>query len=106
MRRYLALFLTLYIMALTVQPCVDRDLKCPDMRLQQVHAACPADESAADQHDGCSPFCTCSCCSISMAVSAPTLLPPVTTLPKVITFAYISTPESLYIPPVWEPPRA
>jgi hypothetical protein len=105
MRKLVALFLSLYIVFLTVQPCVDHDLKPPGLQCQQIHATTPASESSADHHDACSPFCTCSCCSLSMAVSGPMALPPAIIVPQVLSFCFITGTESIYVQPVWDPPR-
>lgn len=58
MRMYLSLILALILLGLSFVPCSDSIIALDD--IQHEHA----DHSDETHEEGCSPFCTCECCSI------------------------------------------
>jgi hypothetical protein len=103
MRRSLAAFLAVYVLVLTLAPCVDEEVTCREV--QQIHATSPS-EAQGDHQDTCSPFCTCSCCNISMEVAAPFVFPIITPIRGELTFFFAPRSESFFSPSIWEPPKA
>jgi hypothetical protein len=98
--RYLALLLSVYILALTAIPCVD--LMHPNQAMSQLTV-----EHNTQQHrdcDECSPFCSCNCCASAMVCSLPPLLTQVVvrTVPVQTQYRAPMAPNP-YVP-IWEPP--
>lgn len=62
--RWIITILTFYLMVLSSLPCSDGNNRCEDnsntTEIVQSH------DHNQDQDDHCSPFCYCSCCSISI----------------------------------------
>ena len=54
--------LAIYITALTLYPCSDRDA-CQDELQEGEQVAYIADQAPSDEMDICTPFCICSCCA-------------------------------------------
>ncbi|QQS95532.1 DUF6660 family protein [Sphingobacterium spiritivorum] len=58
-----------YFVALSVVPCSDDINKCEDVSSSRQNAEDPLlHDHNQDQDDYCSPFCQCSCCSVTLAV--------------------------------------
>ena len=104
MRRVLAFFLALYVIALTLDPCVDNEATC-SAATQLVKETGTPDHGNSHQ-DLCSPFCTCNCCSLSMEVAAAFFLPATPVLYSTLPYFFEPRPVSAYPAPVWEPPKA
>lgn len=100
----LAFFLAVYVVALTLNPCVDKEISCPGSHVEN-HGN--SDQGAGDEHkDLCSPFCTCNCCNISMEVAAPMLLPATPILQNTLTYFYNPQLLSVFLPSIWDPPKS
>lgn len=99
--KFLALILCFYISALVLMPCHDQAHGCAvsytELSAPDAHAGCNADQ--------CSPFCTCSCCSVSVVSSTTGFDLPAVTLPvkTLLTFYKEYLPVS-YIS-IWQPPK-
>jgi hypothetical protein len=103
MKGIFAFFLAVYVLSLTLEPCVDKEI-----HLTGSHVACAAESdhgAAADHKNLCSPFCTCSCCNIFMEVAAALILPATPVLHN--TFCYFYDPQltSIFLPAIWDPPK-
>ena len=63
MKRFFHILLSIYIIALTIMPCVDEvhGVSCSET---EVCSTTPGQEH--QDLDQCSPFCDCNCCGISM----------------------------------------
>lgn len=59
---------SIYILALSIMPCSDAFNDCN--RITTVRESTLAHNHQSDHNDFCSPFCTCSCCSISVYPNA------------------------------------
>ena len=104
MKRVVSLFLSIYIILLTLAPCVDNDNDL--IQTGQVTVLNHHSPSHDLQHDGCSPFCTCTCCSISSEVQGAFMEIKDQTLPRFIPFNFTYTFLSSYRFSIWEPPKA
>ena len=97
---------TFYLMALSCFPCSDANNQCVDtsskIAIPQTHA------HNRDNDDNCSPFCYCSCCSVSIASYQfkPFEIeqPKVAFITEKITFRDY-TLISIYYGSVWHPPK-
>jgi len=103
MRRILAFLLSFYILGLVSIPCADKDLNLMDHR--QTHITHEDSGEHAEHHDGCSPFCTCSCCNISMEPVMALLLPSEVTVIRELEFFFLPDFHSDYVLSFWEPPK-
>jgi|WetSurMetagenome_2_1015567.scaffolds.fasta_scaffold254295_2 hypothetical protein len=103
MKRFLSWFLAVYVIVLTLAPCVDEEVTCREV--QQIHATSPSEAQGGNQ-DTCSPFCTCSCCNISMEVAAPFVFHMIAPAPGELTHFFAPRTESFFTPSIWEPPKA
>lgn len=66
--RFTSIILMVYVMVLTFIPCSDR------MTESHTHLHSGTEQSSHQEHhdcskDSCTPFCTCSCCGISLTVA-------------------------------------
>ena len=104
MNRMISLLLSFYIVLLTLAPCVDND----NDAVQPGHVTISTTHSPSDeiQHDGCSPFCSCTCCSISSEILANYMELKDHSLPRFIPFNFTYTFLSSYRFSIWEPPKA
>jgi len=63
--KLLRLILTIYFIALLIMPC--SDVKAQSTEKNQTHISINTEDSHSDStDDGCSPFCFCSCCQITV----------------------------------------
>ena len=99
--RYIALILSVVILALSCLPCADADAS--HMKEHQEISA--SHEQDAGHIDTCSPFCLCTCCA------ALSIHPPLIRVALVIpehaihyTSRYIAAFNEVSLP-VWQPPR-
>lgn len=103
MKGIFAFFLAVYVLALTLEPCVDKEIHHPGS-----HMVCAAEMghgTGADHKDVCSPFCTCSCCNIFMEVAAHLLLPATPIQQNTLGFFYNPQLTSIFLPSIWDPPK-
>ncbi|MGO4708343.1 DUF6660 family protein [Chryseobacterium sp. 2TAF14] len=64
--KFLRLILTIYFIALLIMPCSDVNVKSKIENHTQISLHIE-DSHSNDANDGCSPFCFCSCCQITVA---------------------------------------
>lgn len=66
--KLLPFLFAIYLLALSLMPCTDSSV-CMDGK-ENVHMELASDtDSDHHQHeDTCTPFCSCNCCGISMAI--------------------------------------
>lgn len=100
--KFLCLFLTFYMLHISVLPCSD----VHESHKSAITTVAEAESHHQDHHDICSPFCVCACCQISVVVSAitspsitPELLSLVSHIPS--TERFISSGFSF----IWQPPK-
>jgi hypothetical protein len=101
--RLITFLLACYVLALTLAPCVDNTLNCCET--QHLLSGDTSTGSHADQHDCCSPFCTCSCCNLAMEVTLPFFMNIETPLPQKMIFSYNLRVISLFSFSIWQPPK-
>ncbi len=98
-----ALFLSTYILFLITLPCKDGDNCANDLHTGPISQNHNSD--IPDHADGCSPFCVCSCCNVTVVVnsfhfdSTPFEIPYQANIPLKQDFI------SNYIPHFWQPPK-
>lgn len=109
--KWLTTVLALYLFSLSLWPCADEFLpKGGRLELTVwVSALGAVPGSAHEQHDLCTPFCTCACCTATLMASP---LPHYQLSPSVVRKP-ISTKRPAYIPlrwaeplsAIWQPPK-
>ena len=96
-----SIILSIYIIALTLIPCVDN---YSDSCMNKQEFVNNDDNSHPLDIDLCSPFCVCNCCGTSISISLNIFIPiktiPITlyfpnTVPKIADIAYS----------FWQPPK-
>lgn len=99
--------MAVYLVALSLLPCSDADDHCRDTPAGVEQADGPHDH-AGDTGDGCSPLCSCGCCSISIIwfeYSSPGICP----LLQQYTSKKVAMPAdfivSNYYGNIWQPPK-
>ena len=103
MKKILAFFLALYVIALTFHPCVDSDRTCTGSAV--IATENPAHDSGPDHKDLCSPFCTCSCCNVPAEITTTVVLPYIPIFHRTITFFFTPQLTTTFLPSVWDPPK-
>jgi hypothetical protein len=104
MKRILILLLSVYIIFLTCTPCADDEIRNSCSRLELVKTN--ATDTHKDHTDSCSPFCTCSCCSLPFQVEKPCIEIKDNSLPRTVLFYFNSPIKSLFSFSIWEPPKS
>ena len=89
--------LFLYILALSVAPCTDGANDACKEKIEQ-------HDHSEDEDDGCTPFCTCSCCgSLFTFAEAITNFKSSTDISEKID-SYSSHYFGFYLEEIWHPP--
>lgn len=109
MRKFSSTFIILYLLFLLTQPCQDvfasanTTVKAADEAVA-VNLPLPTEEKNVD---ACSPFCICSCCSISVGYYSPFLLNPalMTEPPEGLVTSYKDPFLGSYHHSIWQPPK-
>lgn len=100
-----------YIVLLLTQPCQDmgavigNNVAAGDTRFSQNDPR-PHNDSSMDE---CSPFCICSCCSLSVAdhtVSIQITAALIVTFNSTIQVEYKNPNTTTYQASIWQPPKA
>lgn len=107
--RVFRLSFILYIVILLTQPCQDLALTAEDSVSNSTFSQQHEQSNQMPQSDECSPFCICSCCSLSVVDHSVSFT--VTTVMKSVeTKAYLSdytSPYTATLPTsIWQPPKA
>lgn len=104
--RWILTIWTFYLMVLTSLPCSDAKNQCEDT-VPKIETAQSHDHNK-DSHDSCSPFCYCSCCSVSIVSydfkPFEIRQPKVAFLSEKITLRDCSL-ISYYYGNIWQPPK-
>jgi hypothetical protein len=104
MKRIFTVLMAFYVLVLVFAPCVDGDFSIdPNPRPVISSAAVPIHQ---DQHDCCSPFCSCSCCGVSFEVLKSFFISRDFSLYGSLTFFFDSRFQSRSDFTIWEPPKA
>ena len=104
MKKVLTVLMAFYVLVLIFAPCVDHDLSVdPNPRPLICSATLPIHQ---DQHDCCTPFCTCSCCSAPFEVLKTFFISQDFSLSETLTFFFNSRFQTRYDFTIWEPPKA
>jgi hypothetical protein len=104
LKKVFSILMALCIMVLVFAPCVDQELySCSRSGSVISSETIPVHQ---DQHDSCSPFCTCSCCSapfeLMKAFVISTDFPHYESLTFFFTYPFQSRTDFT----IWEPPKA
>ncbi len=104
MKKVFNLLMAFYVLVMVFAPCVDEDLS-GDTNPRPVisSAALPIHQ---DQHDCCSPFCTCSCCSAPFEVLKTFIISQDFSQHATLTFFFNSRFQTRCDFTIWEPPKA
>ncbi len=108
--RVLCFTFIVYLVILTTQPCSDMAAMlndCGDRNLEITHVESTSDSDS--QLDDCSPFCICSCCSLSVvdhtvSVGLTTHVENVAILTTLIE--YTNPYAKAHQNSIWQPPKA
>lgn len=104
MKRIITLLLAFYVLVLVFAPCVDDDFSFePSSKPVIAGATIPVHQ---DQHDCCSPFCTCSCCSAPCEVLNTSFIPRIPFSHGTLAFFFYFQYRTRYDFSIWEPPKA
>jgi hypothetical protein len=103
MRRAFALILGLYILFLTLVPCVEKETNCPEAT--HIHLASPASDQHSNQNDSCSPFCHCACCSLPMEVTNSEIIAMISSSPNILAYSFSLQFHSFFVFSIWDPPK-
>ena len=102
LKRIFTFLFAIYMVALTLAPCGDRDFPQPDSRV----VTCQNDQTAQHSHeDCCSPFCTCNCCSLPVMMVRQFTIVMVPTRPEELKTPPVIQRETGYSVVIWEPPK-
>ncbi|MFI5218635.1 MAG: DUF6660 family protein [Bacteroidia bacterium] len=101
-KQIIATFLAITMMVMFIIPCADA---C-DSNSHQIESSFETPQEHHQEHkDACSPFCSCSCCSIQITVVHFPVLTFVT--PEIMkTFSVFKQPFfSSFSSSIWQPPK-
>ena len=97
-----------YIVLLLTQPCQDMlSMLDQSAGTEITHIESPTDKN--DHTDGCSPFCICGCCSISVADSSTSDTKATTSSHTAVSqhmSEYTSPDTTTFQNSIWQPPKA
>ena len=101
--KVLAFILSLYVVALTLTPCVDR---LPDKHAVNNNMTLPCSEQHHQEGaDHCSPFCTCNCCATPVIIQDFSVHFECYPFMRRQEFANVSHQVSSPVIAIWEPPK-
>jgi hypothetical protein len=104
LKRVFTVLLAFYVMVLVFAPCVDEDFSVSGKSEAVVSTeSMPVHQ---DQHDCCSPFCTCSCCSVPFEMMKAFVI--TNDFPQYgsLTFFFKYQFQTRIDFTIWEPPKA
>jgi hypothetical protein len=103
MKKILSYFLIVYLLALTLMPCLDKEVHSGAGMHEMVNQG----QAGNDSHqDCCSPLCSCSCCSLPFETTKIFIVTKSFSPPESLIFFFNPQIESNYIFSIWEPPKA
>ena len=104
--KFFAYIFSIYILALSVMPCSDASNDCRSKT--EVAERADAHSHKNDTNDICSPFCTCTCCSVS---ANPKFTPFSIKIAKLVVVSKLTFPNrefsfvSNFYGNIWRPPK-
>lgn len=107
--KWLVIIWTIYLAAISMLPCSDYNNRCEELPRTSQSSGNQEHDHNRDSDDSCTPFCHCSCCSISIAVTDLKIIPQLET----ITTFFLSKKLfwkndsfiSAYSGNIWQPPK-
>lgn len=102
MMKFFACILSVYVLTLTIIPCVD---VCQNKYIQNVELSKSASDSQHPNADQCSPFCTCTCCTLSIVFQDCSIQFSCLPIYKEHQTAYKSSYISSLHSSIWQPPK-
>jgi hypothetical protein len=98
-----ALLLSVYVLFLVSLPCKDGENCTYDVHTGTVHHH---DEPGSQElPDGCSPFCVCSCCSVTVILTDFHFKSLLTFIPVEVNIPLKQDLHSHYFQHIWQPPK-
>ena len=99
----LSILLSLYVLYMVSLPCVDE--ACDFNKTFTEASTTQHNHHDANQNDACSPFCVCSCCSVTVDLTSFVFESnPVREIQSQL-IPYYKESFSNYFPPIWQPPQ-
>ncbi|WP_310587713.1 DUF6660 family protein [Fibrella rubiginis] len=103
----MTIILALYVLGLSVWPCADAAL--PANRQEQGAVLIAASAPVHDNHDACTPFCTCACCTATISITphfSYSVMPMVELVPiATAIFQYVPLHWASPLSAIWQPPQ-
>src|SRR4051812_37686981 len=98
--RFPTLLLAFIVLCLSLIPCSDKI--CID---EKIGIEAHSDQAHSDHREGCTPFCTCSCCSTNIVFSVETII--ISKIPELITqnLFFYQESKSHFSHSIWQPPK-
>lgn len=98
-------FIALYMVLLSIAPCGDK--KDRKIYFNQLSSISVAEHSTEGSHtiEACTPFCSCSCCSISMLKSNNIFPTKMNEEHRDISINYSNARLPLTAHSIWQPPK-
>jgi hypothetical protein len=101
--KVLSMLLSMYVLYMVSLPCVDEaiDFNKTFIEVSTAHHH----HHDSNQTDACSPFCVCSCCSVTVDLTTFVFeTNPARTLQSQL-IPYYKESFSTYFQPIWQPPQ-
>ena len=108
MKKYnyiVSLVLAVIVMVISFYPCADRYVSSKT-QVESAVTAVAETQHGDDLQDGCSPFCACVCCAVSVDLTLPNYAIPVVLQPLITEKSILPYPfvESI-VYHIWQPPK-
>ncbi len=100
--KFLAAILSIYVLVLTLLPCVDVPT---DNLLHKTELTKASTEKHTDDGDHCSPFCTCQCCASPMVSHFQMFNFQTATILEQRIFSYHNLDYTSPFYSIWQPPK-
>jgi hypothetical protein len=104
MKKFISVFLSVYIITLIFSPCQDKEITSVSGMHEMINLGQTGNHD--DHHDCCSPLCTCSCCSLPFETAKTFIVTQDFTQSTTLIFFIDPKIESHYLFTIWEPPKA
>jgi hypothetical protein len=101
--KVIAIILSFFIFCLAITPCSDARTCDADASTELIGA--DTHDHSTDEHDACTPFCTCQCCGITFTFSEISLEFETLCEPNYpYIFDYSFNYQRDYLDRIWHPP--
>lgn len=100
--KFLAIILSIYVLVLTILPCVDVPI---DNLLHKTELAKASSDKHTDEADHCSPFCTCQCCASPMVFHGLSFELKFHAELQQRIYSYTDAYVSSHFRAIWQPPK-